>query len=232
MIKFNFFSLRKNILFALLTLLTASGFSQEKNKRSDDSIKAPAVALKFIPSSLLSFVCPVFESAIEFRIKDRKSLEIGLGYGKLPCILQSSMFNDLFYPTGSSNLTDFKISFDYRWLKIKHSPNLKRFNSIGFTYYSKEFSFPMNSYVNTTLTQTNFKITRYGNAINYKIGRIIQLNSYLNLEMYLGFGFEDFTETHHGGAKEVRAPYKYSYKEGETFNPYIPFGIKICYYKN
>jgi len=230
--KSDFFFYFKIIIITFSICLFEPCFSQEKQVALNEVERAPLIAFKIIPTSCLSFVCPVFESAIEMRIRDNKSLELSLGYGKLPSLLQSQVFNDIFYPRGSSNLTDFKISFDYRWLKVKRKPNFSRFNSIGFFYYSKDFSFPTNTYFNSTLVQTNFNITRYGNIINYKFGRILKLNSYLNLEMYLGFGFEDYTETHHGGAKEVNAPYKYSFKEGENFRPYFPFGIKICYYKN
>ncbi len=198
--------------------------------------KAPLIAVKFIPTSCVSFVCPVIEGAVEFRLKDRKSLEIGVGYGKLPSILQSAAFNDLFFPIGSSRLTDFKFSLDYRWLKTKQKHNLTRFNSIGFLYYTKEFSFPTDSFshVNSVYIPTpyDFKITQYCSGFNYKIGRILQLNSYLNLEMYLGAGFVDIVETHHGAPKEARAPYKYSFTEGDHASLYIPFGIKICYYKS
>ena len=230
--RYDIFFYFKIITITFSICLSELCLSQEKQVDKNEAEKAPLFAFKIIPTSSLSFVCPVFESALEIRIKENKSLELGIGYGKLFSLLQSPVFSDIFYPPGSSNLTDFKISLDYRWLKRKRRPNYSRFNSISFFYYSKDFSFPMNTYVNSTLVQTNFKITRYGNVINYKFGRILQLNSYLNLEMYLGFGFEDFTETHHGGAKEVNAPYKYSFKEGETFRPYFPFGIKICYYKN
>lgn len=205
----------------IFTFIFKFSFSQEDYRNPYHGLVANKFAIKFIPTSAISLVCPTYQGSLEYRIKHNKTLEFAFGYGH-------SMYNftALFLPE-QGRLNDLAFALDYRHLSHTWKPQKGDVCfSIGYAYFMKEFD------ISSYSSGAPIRIRRTNGGFNFKMARIVPLSSSIDLEFFMGFGLLINREKHLNGPAEFQTKHGFGvshYEEGEKLKFYLPLGIKLAY---